>query len=147
MVIDLHRIDTDLDHASLRISFDSADQCYYVHRDYRGPYNTLARICLLRLSDRDLAMSNSARRCFDALKAACNAYGGGILRVRYNEYVRSLLLTIAENLEFGDRNLCPSPTNPVLPDTDAMIAAAPAPRLRPEIGEYAAVLQSLDTDI
>lgn len=123
MVIDLYKYDLEQERPSLRISFESADQCYYVHRDYQGPYNTLARICLLRLCDRDLAVSNMARRCFEELKAMGHTYGGGVIRLRHNDSARVLLQRIAECLEFGDNPLCPSPSNPVLPDTDAMIPA------------------------
>jgi hypothetical protein len=126
--IDLNQYDHVDGPKSLRVSYSILDQCYYVHRDFSGPMQTLVRVCLLRVHERDLRISNLARRCLDELRAlgqpirlTPTTIDTGIVRLRHNDNARVLIARIAECIEHGDRDLCPSPTNPMLPDHEAMV--------------------------
>lgn len=150
MIIDLNQYDHVDEAPSLRISYDSLDQCHYIHRDFRGPFKTLVRVCLLRVSERDIRTIPLARTCLDELIRMGATYGGGICRLRHNDAARVLIRRIAELIEH-DADLFPSPTNPALPDTGAepttvRLSEGNERTVRPEINEYAAVLQTLDVN-
>jgi hypothetical protein len=115
MRLNLDRLESQGDRPSIRVSYSSSDQCHYIHRDFGGPFGTLVRICLVRISDIHL---RECQHYLDLLIALGHNIGGYV-RVRYTVESRHLINCVANSIPnpLGERPVWPSPADPCLPDT------------------------------